>query len=69
MPGTKGGLVVHHMGNDNRLAIEIGIFHKKIRGFSVPYNDIFVNVTKFGRSRGRGQRLFMAPHERDKFFV
>lgn len=69
VPGAKSGLVVHHMGNNSRLAVEIGIFHKEIRGFPVPYNDIFVNVTKLGRSRGRGQHLFMVLHERNEFFV
>lgn len=66
---TENRLIVHRIGDNGSLTVKVAVFHKEILRVAVTFNNVFIDVPEFDRSRRSGQRCFMKAHEFHKLFI
>ena len=66
---TESRLIVHHIGDNGSLTVKVAVFHKEILRAAVTFNDVFIDVPEFDRSRRSGQHCFMKAHEFHELFI
>ena len=69
LPCTENRLIVHRIGDNGSLTVKVTVFHKEILRAAVTFNNVFIDVPEFDRSRRSGQSCFMKAHEFHKLFI
>lgn len=69
LPCTENRLIVHRIGDNGSLTVKVAVFHKEILRAAVTFNNVFIDVPEFDRSRRSGQRCFMKAHKFHKLFI